>query len=127
MEAKLSKSDINNAVVCSETDSVIKAAKVMKVSRERHIYVIDKKQKPVGLISVTDISNRIVADEKDPKKLKAKDIMTSPVNSFKLGDSIEKILKVMGKQGIFICPVTEKNKIIGECSMNSLINKLNRC
>ena len=77
---KIKDCDLRKVLDCDIGDSVINVAKKLKKNNERHIVVVDS-GKPLGLISTTDICNRVVAESKDLNKTKAKDIMTSPVIS----------------------------------------------
>ena len=50
---------------------------------------------PVGIISMTDINNRIVAEGKNPADLKAKDIMSAPVDVADYENDIGYFSKIM--------------------------------
>jgi hypothetical protein len=83
------------AFKCNEEDSVVDVAKKLREYTLRHIFVVNKEDYPVGLISVTDINNRVVAEGKNPNELKAKDIMTKPVDVIDENDDINAVYKSM--------------------------------
>lgn len=87
-------------------------AKMMSKKRVGTVIVIQG-GKPVGIVTDTDLTKRIVAGAKNPKKLKAKDIMTTPLiyspPSTKVGDVVSK----MKKHRIKRIPIIEKGKLLG--------------
>ena len=72
--------------------TVQKIAKKMVKFRVGSI-IVTKKNKPVGIITETDINKRVVAPAKNPKKIKAKDIMSSPIVHVKPKDDISEVCK----------------------------------
>ena len=79
----ISKCTLIEPFYCKEDDSVVEVAKKLRGTTIRQIFVVDEKTYPVGLISTTDINNRVVAEGKDPKKMKAKEIMSKTIDIFK--------------------------------------------
>ncbi len=109
---------------CKENDSVVDVAKKLREHVIRYIYVVDSDDKPVGVISITDINNRIVAEGKNPASLKARDIMTSKIHSFEEIEDIKKAYGACIKNEIASCPVTSHGKLIGLVSVHELLRKL---
>jgi signal-transduction protein with cAMP-binding, CBS, and nucleotidyltransferase domain len=110
------------AFKCKEEDSVIEVAKKLRETMIRHIFVINNKDYPTGVISVMDINNRVVAEEKDAFKLKASEIMSSPVDVVKLSDDINAVVKKMAGKNRVMNPVVDKNKkMIGIITLNQLL------
>ena len=104
---------LSECVICKEDDPVLEVAKILRDTGARHIFVVNENEKPLGVISTVDINNRVVAEEKNPMKMKAKDIMTAPVSAVDCDDPVEKAFLVMTEKGTYSCPVTQKGKIIG--------------
>lgn len=95
-------------------ENSIAVAKKLHDFQERRIFVINKKKSPVGIISIVDINDRVVARGKDLKKTKAKDIMTYPINLIAdINDTPEEILKKMIQKDNYYVPVTEKGILKG--------------
>ncbi len=99
-------------VTIDQEKTVQQAAKKMVKSRVGSIIVL-KKNKPIGIITETDMNKRVVALAKDPKKLKAKDIMSSPIVFIDPNDDISEVVDKMKKYKIRRFPVIKKGKIIG--------------
>jgi CBS domain-containing protein len=114
------------AFKCSEDESVVDVAKKLRNINLRHIFVVDKNDFPVGIISVIDINNRVVALGKDPKELKAKDIMSKPIEVYDLQDEIEEVCKKMVEKIRVMCAVTKEKKMIGIITIHQLLKKLEK-
>ena len=102
---------------CNQNDTVAAVAKKLKEYGQRHIYVINEENKPIGFISVTDILNKIVIENKNVADFTAKDIMTSEVLSFDDKDDVKKAYKAMVDKGVVSCAITEDGKMIGSLSL----------
>ena len=114
------------ALCCKEDDSVVDVAKKIREHLIRHIYVVDSDGKPVGVISNTDMNNRVVAEGKDPSTMKAKDIMTSPIVSVESNLDEREAYGICVKNEIVTCPVTKDGKVVGIVTINELVRKLTK-
>src|SRR3989338_1046214 len=111
-------------VICHENDSVVEISKLLRDTGARHVFVVDANEAPMGIISTVDINNKVIAQEKDPKKLKAKDIMTAPVSSVDCHEPVEKAFLIMTEKGTYSCPVTKDKKIIGMATYTDVARHL---
>jgi CBS domain-containing protein len=112
------------AFKCNEEDSIVEVAKKLRKISLRHIFVVDKKDYPVGVISVIDINNRVVAEGKNPKEMKAKDIMSKPIEVSDIEEDVEKAYDAMKDKGYVMSPVVKDKKMIGIVSIHQLIKNL---
>lgn len=112
------------AFKCNEEESVVDVAKKLREFTLRHIFVVDNENYPVGLISVTDINNRIVAEGKNPNELKAKDIMTKPVDVIDENDDIKEVYKLMLEKNRVMNPVVKDKKIVGMITIHQLMKNI---
>jgi len=99
-------------VSADQSDTVQKIAKKMAQQRVGSI-IIMKDNKPIGIVTETDIIKRIVAPAKDPKKINSKDIMSSPIIHVKPEDDIYDVVYKMKKFKIRRFPVVKMGKIVG--------------
>lgn len=107
-------------------DNAVTVAKRLHDFQERRIFVINEKKFPVGIISIVDINDRVVARGKDPKKTQAKDIMTYPVHLVvDLNDSLDEALKKMIQKDNYYVPVTEKGFLRGLITYANIMKVLN--
>ena len=119
--------EIHPVLTVKLEDDAVTVAKRLHDFQERRIFVVNEKKFPVGIISIVDINDRLVARGKDPKKTKAKEIMTYPVNLIvDLNDSIEEVLKKMIQKDNYYVPVTDKGVIKGLLTYASIMKVLDK-
>lgn len=109
---KIKSAPIEKAISCAPSDNIASVAKLLKANKERHIFVLDK-DKPLGIISTTDISNRVVAADADPKKKTAREIMTAQVLVKDIEDELGQAYFDMVKTGVLSCAIVAKGKFRG--------------
>ena len=114
------------AFKCKENDNVVDVAKKLREITLRHIFVVNDEETPVGIISVIDINNRVVAEGKDPNSVFAKDIMTKPVEIHDAEDDVEEVYKKMISKSHVMDPVIKDNKMIGIITIHQLIKHLDK-
>ena len=101
-------------------ETVLDIARKMEAKKVRQVTIL-KGGKPVGIVSAVDIINKVVAAGNDPKKLKAKDIMTSPVYFCSADDAALKTFYDMSKKNILSCPVVENGRVIGTLTVQNVM------
>ncbi len=92
--------------------TVQEAAKIMVKHRVGSIIVV-KNNNPIGIITETDVNKKIVAPGKDPKKVTAEKIMSTPVVFSSPNDDVITTVEKMKKYRIKRIPVVDKGKIVG--------------
>lgn len=109
---KIDENKLTKPVTCYSDISVTDVAQTILKSGSRQIIVLNN-EKPVGIISATDIATRVVALKKDPEKLKAADIMTVPITTVDIETPLEKAFLIMIQRNAFSIPVTKQEKLMG--------------
>jgi len=114
MEYKLKAKDVmTSPVVSIESDkTVFETAKIMKQKRIGTV-VITIKKKPAGIATEKDIVMRLVAEGKDPKKVKIGQIMTAPIMVANADSDMNEIAKKMAEKRVRRVPIVDKGKIVG--------------
>jgi CBS domain-containing protein len=99
---------------CASGTTVMKAAQILREKKQRRILVVDQHEYPVGILSTTDVNNKVAAEGKDSKTIKVDEIMTKPIHLVcDLNDDINEIYRQMvGKQTFFV-PVLKDKKLHG--------------
>ncbi len=115
---EIQKIKLHEVLTCTEEESVKEIAKKLRDNKERRIFVIDEKEKLVGVITTTDLVYKALGDEGK----KANQVMTTNVESVDSKEDLNKALEIMNKLKSFVCPVTEDGKIIGLISYHDLMN-----
>jgi CBS domain-containing protein len=116
-------------ICCLPTDSVVKAAELMKSGNFGSIPVVedDKTQKLVGIVTDRDLALTIVAEERDAKSTKVETIMTRQVVSCLADDDLQKVLDAMAKQQLRRIPIVDHdNKIVGIITQADVATRINQ-
>lgn len=102
-------------------ESIYHAAGAMKESGSTEA-IVTEGEVPVGIITERDILFKVVAAGLYPKQVKAKDIMSSPLESVedtsKVGDAIAR----MSKLGIRRLGVTKNGKVVGMITQKAMVS-----
>ncbi len=114
MEYKLTAKDVMTSPVISiESDkTVFETAKLMKQKKIGTV-VVTSKNKPLGIITEKDIVMKLVAEGNDPKKVKIKDIMTTPIMVADVNSDMNEIAKKMAEKRVRRVPIVDKGRIVG--------------
>ncbi len=107
---------------CEEDENIVDIAKKLRETTLRHIFVV-RKGYPVGIISIIDISNRVVAEGKDPLRTSGKDIMSVPIDIISEDDFADAVAKMMMEKGRVMSAVVRDKMMIGIITLNQLISK----
>ncbi|OYT55011.1 MAG: hypothetical protein B6U72_00710 [Candidatus Altiarchaeales archaeon ex4484_2] len=117
------KDIMTTGVISIDRDASVEDA--MKKMFERRVtsLIIKKKKKNdnVGIVTRKDIINAVIAENKDPEKMKVEDIMSEPLLSVSPDFSIENLSRLMAKTNLRRFPVVEDDKIIGVVSNSDII------
>jgi predicted transcriptional regulator len=110
------------AFKCNENENVVEVAKKLSEVTLRHIFVADDNEYPVGIISVLDINNRVVAENKNLAETTAKDVMSAPIRVAKMEEDAKTLADEMIKNSWVMTPVVnEENKMVGIVTLNQLM------
>jgi CBS domain-containing protein len=109
------------SIVFNENSSIKDIAKKMG-EVDLGCAIITKKNKPIGIITERDIAKRVVAKDLDVNKIKAKDIMTSPVETINPDANIYYVARIMKEKGYKRYPVVKNGKFIGLVTQGDLID-----
>ena len=112
-------------VVSDVNENVVDVAKKLKENRRfNHVIILDGK-KPVGIVSIRDVVERVVAEERDVKNTKVSDIMTSPVVTIKENQDTKEIADMMIKNSFLSLPIVNENDgFLGVVSIYDVLAKL---
>ena len=102
------------------TTSVVSAAKTMKSARVGSLFVKKGKQL-VGIVTDTDIVRRAVSSGKPLGKLTVDKIMTAPIRTIDVNNTVDDAQDMMGDHSIRHLGVTKNGEIIGVVSVRDLL------
>lgn len=107
-------------VTCKPNDSVHEAARKMRDEDIGSIVIVEG-EKPVGIATREDITNKIAAKDLQPSKVQIKQIMNTPLIFCSPDDDIEDVAKTMTKYGYERLPVKRLNKLVGFVSVTDIL------
>ena len=105
-----------NPVCCMPSDTVAKAAELMKSKDIGSIPVIENEQtkKLVGIVTDRDLTLKIVADGLDANSTKVDAVMTRKVVSCLAEDDLQKALDAMAEHQLRRIPIVDNDyKVVG--------------
>ena len=105
-----------------DSDSVHDAARYLRDKEVRAVGVRDASGKLVGVLSQSDISDKVAAENKPAAATKAAEIMSTNLISARMDTEIEECRKLMDQHGIFHLVVMDaKGDYRGMISVTDLL------
>ena len=101
-------------VVYIDPDSTVLEALAKMRRRYLNSLIVSKTedQPEYGIVTSTDICDKIVAQGHNPAQLKIRDVMTSPLISVSPEQTIYECAKIMSEHHIHHLPVMDENKAV---------------
>jgi CBS domain-containing protein len=103
---------IKKPLVVDKTETVMSVAKKMAENRVGSAIIQDNGN-PVGIITETDFTKKIVSLGKDPSKIKVEEIMSTPIVFVNPKDDYSVAVEKMRKHKVKRLPVIENGKVVG--------------
>ncbi|MGM0510457.1 MAG: CBS domain-containing protein [Thermoplasmatota archaeon] len=110
-----------NPIIIRKTETVEKAAKLMKETKVGSLLVLDEDGDIEGIVTEMDIVNKTVAEGVDPTEVTVKEIMSHPVHTITGDKDIIECAEMMSKMNIRRLPVMSGDKIIGVITENDIL------
>ena len=105
-----------------EETTVHEAARYMRDHKVRSVGVLDASGRLVGVVSQSDISNKVAAENKCPAWMRVSEIMTRDLVSVRPEFSLDECLRLMEKHGVFhLVVVEESGHYLGMISVADLL------
>lgn len=100
-------------VTLGEENTVMEAAVLMREGKIGSVIIV-KNDAPIGIVTEGDITYKVVAEGKDPRKTLMKDIMHSKLKTVGPDEIIEKVAGMLRDEGIKRLPVVnDRGRLIG--------------
>jgi CBS domain-containing protein len=110
---------VREVVTIDENVSVKEAADIMNEQGISSV-LVTREGRATGILTERDILKRIVAEDKNSKKTKVKDIMSSPLVVIAPNTDLEEAARLMFDKKIKNLPVIDKNRLIGLVSLTDI-------
>ncbi|MBS7633676.1 CBS domain-containing protein, partial [Candidatus Bathyarchaeota archaeon] len=119
MSLKVEDVMIKEVVTIDEGATVKEAAEVMN-KFEIGCLITVKRDKAVGIITERDLLKRVVAEDREAKKTKVKDIMTSPLVVVEPSTELEEAVRLMFQMKIKKLPVVDGKRLAGLVTLTDI-------
>jgi CBS domain-containing protein len=109
MDLKCSGIMSEDPTACRPTDTVVEAARLMKVNDVGSIPVVDdnKNRRLVGILTDRDIAVRVVAEARDANATTIEEVMTRDLVTVGPDDDVERALNAMEEHQVRRIPVVD--------------------
>ena len=104
---------------------IIEAAKLMRDKNIGSVIVVEKR-KVLGIVTERDLVRRVLAENRDLKTLKMREIMSKPVFSISPEEEVVNAAHIMRQRGIRRVVVMDKEALIGIITTNDLVGNMKR-
>ena len=116
-------------VCCLPTDTVSKAAQLMKAEDVGSIPVVEDKQtmKLIGIVTDRDLALQVVAPERDSGSTQVEDVMTYEVITCRANDDVQKAVDAMSQYQLRRIPVIDSDhRIVGIISQADVATQVEK-
>ncbi len=110
---------VREVITLDENSTVKEAAEIMN-KFEIGCLIAVRRGKAIGIITERDLLKRVVAEARDAKKTKVKEIMTSPLAVVDPKMELEEAAKLMFQMKIKKLPVVDEKRLIGLVSLTDI-------
>ena len=115
---------MNTNVIILEKDQYVDEALRLIHDRHQRSVLVSQLGEVVGIVSKTDILFKVMAQGKNPAKIRLQDIMTSPVKAVNPKNTVQETLDVMAQHVIRQVIVSDKSSVLGMVTRDELFETI---
>lgn len=115
---------LKDPIVLAPRASVAEAVDLMKERHEGCVFIEDESAGLVGVFGERDVTVRVIARERDPKKTRLDEVMTRNPVTLEKNDALAWALHRMGVDGHRHLPVTHEGRLVGLLSIRTVLQAL---
>jgi predicted transcriptional regulator len=105
-----------------ESISVLEAAKYLREKQVRSVGILDAAGKLVGVVSQSDVSDKVAAENKCPAWMKVSEIMSTDLLTVTPEITFDECLRLMEQNGVYhLLIIGEGGKYLGMMSVSDLL------
>jgi CBS domain-containing protein len=106
----------------TDASSVLDAAKYLREKQVRSAGVVDATGKLVGVVSQSDVSDKVAAENKCPSWMKITEIMSTDLLTVTPDITFDECLRLMEQNGVYhLLILGEGNRYLGMLSVSDLL------
>jgi len=108
---------------CSMNTSILEVSKILEKQGSKQMIVLDK-EFPIGIITLTDIVYKVIAKNRDHKKVTAFEISTKDIFSIEENNKISEAYAYMTVTNRLFCPVISNKVFQGILPFSEVVNEI---
>jgi CBS domain-containing protein len=119
----------SNPECCLPSDSVVKAAKLMKSEDVGPIPIVTDRdsRKLAGIVTDRDLAIKVVAEGRDPNATPVEEVMSQKLITCKEDDDIKTVLELMEEHQVRRIPVVDRSdRLMGIIAQADVATRLGR-
>ncbi len=120
MSLKIEDVMVDEVISVQEKATVRKAAELMNKHGIGCLVVV-KKGKPVGIVTETDMVNRVILDSVDPKETNVAKIMSRPLVVGNPQMDVDEATRIMRTRKIKKLPIVKKGRLVGLVTTTDIV------
>jgi len=98
------------AVITVEADTKVRDAVELMNKNEIGCLVVEKRGKPVGIVTERDVLKKIVGQSENPEEVRVSEIMSAPLVLGSVDMDLEEIARLMLKRSIKKLPIVNRER-----------------
>jgi len=116
--------DIMNKLVSVDGSCSVKESAEIMLCNNIGSIIVTEKEKPIGIVTKSDLLSRVIVEGKDSSKTEIRDIMSTPLITIEKDENILEAIRFMRKKNVSRLIVTDNEKILGIISETDLIRAI---
>ena len=115
---------VSPVITVREDDTIDKVAEIMDKHGVGSVIVASSNGEPVGVITARDIVRKVVARGLEPSRVKAADVMSSPIIEIGADEDVREAARKMARFDVRRLIVKHKGKMVGIVTSKDLLSIL---
>ena len=102
----------------------LEAAKAMRAKKHGYVIVTTPKGVPEGMVTEWDFLTKVVAEGRDPVRVRLDEIMSSELVSVDAKTGLDQVAQLMARKGIRRVLVMEDDKVLGIITAATMLARM---
>jgi CBS domain-containing protein len=117
------KDVLTRKVITASLDTPVREiCGMMQDKKIGSVFITDANGEMVGILTESDVVRKVVASDRVPYVTKASEVMSSPLISIGIEESVYRAQELMDEKRVLHLAVKEESKIVGMVSIRDLIH-----
>jgi len=104
--------------------TAFEAAKLMKARHHGFVVVAAAGGAPEGIVTEWDFVSKLIAEGRDPAKVKLEEIMTATLVTVNADDELDSVSQFMTQRGVRRVLVIQDGKLLGVITAGTMLSKM---